>query len=133
MATALSSTKAATAGNRAFTSTCTSSADEECPGLRADGCIIFTMSIKETIEAELKNAMRSGDEVRKTALRSVIAGIKLAAVDNHGALTDEEAQNVIRKEIKSQRESIADAQKASRADLVERAEAIITILEAFLP
>ncbi len=96
-------------------------------------CIIFTMSIKETIETELKNAMRSGDEVRKTALRSAIAGIKLAAVDKHGELTDEETQNVIRKEIKSQRESIADAQKASRADLVERAEALIAILEAFLP
>ncbi len=77
--------------------------------------------------------MRASDETRKTALRSVIAGIKLAKVEKQAELTDDDVQAVIRKEIKSHRESIADAQKASRADLAAQSEAIIAILESFLP
>jgi uncharacterized protein YqeY len=91
------------------------------------------MSLQQNIESELKNAMRASDETRKTALRSVIAGIKLAKVEKQAELTDDDVQAVIRKEIKSHRESIADAQKASRADLATQSEAIIAILESFLP
>lgn len=91
------------------------------------------MSLQQNIESELKNAMRASDETRKTALRGVIAGIKLAKVEKQAELTDDDVQAVIRKEIKSHRESIADAQKASRADLAAQSEAIIAILESFLP
>jgi uncharacterized protein YqeY len=92
------------------------------------------MSLKETIETELKNAMRAGDDTRKTALRGVIAAIKLAAVEQRGTeLTDDDVQNLVRKEIKAQREAIADAQKASRGDLIARSEALIAVLETFLP
>lgn len=92
------------------------------------------MSLKQTIETELKNAMRAGDETRKTALRSIVAGIKLAQVEKRGTeLEDSDVLGIIQKEIKSQRESIADAQKASRADLVAQAEALIVIYESFLP
>ena len=92
------------------------------------------MSLKETIEAELKNAMRAGDETRKTALRGIIAGIKLAAVEQRGTdLTDDDVQNIVRKEVKAQREAIADAQKASRPELVAQSESLIAVLETFLP
>ncbi|MBI5053162.1 MAG: GatB/YqeY domain-containing protein [Chloroflexi bacterium] len=92
------------------------------------------MSLKQTIETELKNAMRVGDETRKTALRSIIAGIKLAEVEQRGTpLEDSTVLGIIQKEIKSQRESIADAQKASRADLVAQSESLIAIYESFLP
>ncbi|MBM4422883.1 MAG: GatB/YqeY domain-containing protein [Chloroflexi bacterium] len=91
------------------------------------------MSLQQTIEAALKEAMRASDDTRKTALRSVIAGIKLVRVEKQAELTDDDVQAVIRKEIKSQRESIADAQKASRADLVSQSESLIAVLESFLP
>lgn len=92
------------------------------------------MSLKETIESELLKAIKAGDERRKTALRAVIAGIKLAVVERRNEpFTDEDVLAVIRKEIKSQRESIADAQKANRADLVQDSEALIAVLEPYLP
>ncbi|MEK7440760.1 MAG: GatB/YqeY domain-containing protein [Chloroflexota bacterium] len=92
------------------------------------------MSLKQTIETELKNAMRAGDERRKIALRSIVAGIKLAEVEQRGTpLEDSDVLGIIQKEIKSQRESIADAQKASRPDLIAASEALITIYESFLP
>lgn len=92
------------------------------------------MSLKETIESELLKAIRAGDETRKTALRAVIAGIKLAVVERRNEpFTDEDVLAVVRREIKSQRESIADAQKANRADLVQDSEALIAVLESYLP
>ena len=92
------------------------------------------MSLKQTIETELKNAMKANDDTRKIALRSVIAGIKLAQVEQRGTeITDTDVLTIIQKEIKSQRESIADAQKASRPDLIPQCEALIAVLESFLP
>jgi uncharacterized protein YqeY len=92
------------------------------------------MSLKQTIESDLLKAMRAGDETRKTALRAVIAGIKLAVVEKrHEPFSDEDVLAVIRKEIKSQREAIADAHKANRANLVQESEALIAALEAYLP
>jgi len=91
------------------------------------------MSLQQTIESALKDAMRSGDDTRKISIRAIIAGIKLARVEKMAELTDEDVQAIIRKEIKAQRESILDAQKADRADLIADAEAQIKILEEFTP
>lgn len=91
------------------------------------------MSLQQTVESSLKDAMRAGDDVRKTTLRNIIAGIKNAKVEKMADLTDEDVQAVVRKEIKAQREAIADAEKANRADLVSEAEAQIKILEEFTP
>lgn len=91
------------------------------------------MSLQQTVESALKDAMRANNDTRKTVLRGIIAGIKLTKVEKQAELTDEDVQAVIRKEIKAQREAIADAQKASRPDLVEGAEAQIKILEEFTP
>lgn len=77
--------------------------------------------------------MRAGDETRKTALRGVIAGIRLARVEKQAELADDDVLAIIRKEIKSHRESIADARKASRGDLAAQSEAQIAAIESFLP
>ena len=92
------------------------------------------MSLKQTIETELKNAMKANDDTRKIALRSVVAGIKLLQVEQRGTeITDNDVLTIVQKEIKSQRESIADAQKASRNDLIAQSESLISVLESFLP
>ncbi|HMB22290.1 MAG TPA: GatB/YqeY domain-containing protein, partial [Anaerolineales bacterium] len=41
--------------------------------------------------------------------------------------------NIIQKEVKNRRESLEEAKKASRPDLIEANEAEIKVLEAFLP
>jgi uncharacterized protein YqeY len=63
----------------------------------------------------------------------LLSAVKLAEVEQGSRLDDEAVAAVIRKEIKSQRESIADAQRAGRPELVARAEAEIGILDAYLP
>jgi uncharacterized protein YqeY len=91
------------------------------------------MDIKTTLQSDLKDAMRHGEERRKSTLRMAIAAIKLAEVEK-GAHMDETAYlSVIQKEIKARRESIADAEKANRPELIQQSEEEIKILQAYLP
>jgi len=91
------------------------------------------MDVRKKIEHDLNEAMRSGDSLRKGVLRLLLSAIKLVEVEKGAALDEQAIAAVIRKEIKSRRESIADAERAGRSDLVSGAEAEITVLESYLP
>jgi hypothetical protein len=92
-----------------------------------------SMEIQKKIENDFKTAFKSGDEVSKRTLRMVLASIKLVEVEKGSALTDEEVLSILQKEIKSLRESITDAEKAGRDDLIAEAEPEIQILEQYTP
>ncbi len=85
------------------------------------------------LETDLHAAMRAGDDLRKRTLRMVLSGVKLAEVEKREGLTEDEIRGIVEKEIKSRRESIADAERASRTDLVSAAEAELELLETYLP
>jgi uncharacterized protein len=91
------------------------------------------MITKNELETALKEAMRSGDNLRKNTLRMVLSAIKLAEIDRGASLDEAGITAVLLKEVKSRQESIADAQRANRPDLVSAAEAEIEVLESFLP
>lgn len=91
------------------------------------------MTIQSELEASLKDAMRSGDEIRKRTIRMAIAALRLAEVEKGAALDDSAAIAVLQKEVKSRHEAIADAQRAQRPELVMAARAEIEVLERFLP
>jgi uncharacterized protein len=91
------------------------------------------MNIKTQLNDSMKDAMRSGDEVRKRTVRMVIAAVKQAEVDKRTELDDMAVISLIQKEVKNRRESIEEAKKANRTDLIEANEAEIKVLEVFLP
>ena len=91
------------------------------------------MSIKNQLNDSLKDAMKSGDEVRKRTVRMALASIKQAEVDKRVELDDAAVTGILQKEVKNRRESLEEARKANRADLIEANEAEIKVLEAFLP
>jgi uncharacterized protein len=93
------------------------------------------MDLKTRLEESLKDAMRANDPVKKTAIRSVIAAIKLAQVEKQKSTITDDATilSLIQKEVKSRKESIADAEKANRPDLILGYKAEISVLETFLP
>lgn len=91
------------------------------------------MDTQKQLELDFKEALRSGDEMRKRTLRMVLSAIKLVEVDKGGPLDEGEVLVILQKEIKSRRESIADAEKAGRSDLIADSEAEISILEGYLP
>jgi uncharacterized protein YqeY len=63
----------------------------------------------------------------------VIAAIKQAEVDKRVELDEMAVISLIQKEVKNRRESIEEAKKADRADLIADNEAEIKVLEVFLP
>jgi uncharacterized protein len=91
------------------------------------------MDIKSTLQADLQDAIRHGEEVRKSTLRMTLTAIKLAEVDKGTQLDDAACLAVIQKEIKSRRESITDSEKANRPDLIPQLETEIVVLQGYLP
>jgi len=88
------------------------------------------MGLRERLSDDLKEAMRTGDERRKIAIRSIKAAIARAETAREEKVTLDDAAilAVIAKEAKQRRESIAEFQKAGRADLVEAESRELTIL-----
>ena len=91
------------------------------------------MTIKTQLNDSMKDAMKSGDEVRKRTVRMVLAAVKQVEVDKRIELDDMAIMALLQKEIKNRRESLEEAKKANRADLVEANEAEIKVLKVFLP
>lgn len=91
------------------------------------------MSLKTQLEDALKDALRSGDDLRKRVLRMALAAIKQTEIDKRITLDDAAVMAIVQKEIKSRRESIADAERANRPDLVAASQDEIALLESFLP
>jgi len=93
------------------------------------------MTLEEQLNADLKEAMRAGDEPRKLAIRAVKTAVTEAKVSGTQLheLTDAEVLAIIGKQIKQRRDSIAIFQTAGRQDLVAAEEAELAVLERYLP
>lgn len=91
------------------------------------------MDMKTQLNDSVKDAMKSGDEVRKRTVRMVLAAVKQIEVDKQTALDDLAVIALIQKEVKNRREAIEEGKKANRPDLIESNEAEIKVLEVFLP
>lgn len=91
------------------------------------------MTLKNQLNDSMKDAMKSGDEVRKRTVRMALAAVKQAEVDKRVELDDAAVMAILQKEVKNRRESLEEAKKAGRADLIEANEAEIRVIEAFLP
>lgn len=91
------------------------------------------MDLKARLENDLKDALRAGENIRKTTIRMTLAAIKLSQVEKGSLLDDFAITAIIQKEIKSRKESIADAEKANRADMIADLLKEIKILEDYLP
>jgi len=98
------------------------------------------MTIKDQFDADLRAALRAGDETRKTTLRLLLTAVRNAEIPPEGAteegrhaLDDDAVLAIVRREVKQRRDSIDAYQKAGRADLVAREEAEAAVLFAYLP
>jgi uncharacterized protein YqeY len=91
------------------------------------------MNTKENLEIALRNALRSNNEIEKRTIRMILSNIKFAEIEQRSALTEQGILNVLQKEIKSRNESIADAEKANRIDLIKDSQDEIEIVKRFLP
>lgn len=90
-------------------------------------------TLKERIQADLHDAMRAHDEIRKTALRMLTAAVRNAEIEVRRDLDDAGVLAVIQKQAKQRRESIAEFRKGGREDLVAKEEGELVWLEGYLP
>src|SRR5918996_2970392 len=100
------------------------------------------MTLKDQLNADLRDAMRAGDRTRTSTLRLLITAVRNAEIPPEGAaaeeparrvLDDEGVANVIRREVKQRRDSMDAYTKASRPDLVALEEAEMQVLARYLP
>jgi uncharacterized protein YqeY len=81
----------------------------------------------------MKAAMRARDQARLSAVRLLLAAMQQKEVDERVELSDADVLGIIDKMVKQRRESIAQYEKAARADLAAVEEFEIEVLSAYLP
>ncbi|MCU0512821.1 MAG: GatB/YqeY domain-containing protein [Anaerolineae bacterium] len=91
------------------------------------------MTLKETLNNALKEAMKSKDNDRRDSLRLLTSALKQAEIDTRRDVTDQEALDILQKEAKKRRESITELAKAGRADQQAQEAYELGVIEEFLP
>ena len=91
------------------------------------------MDTRQKLDTALKEAMRSGDNMRKQNVRMIMSAVKLGEVEKGASFDEAEILAIIQKELKSRQEARQDAIRANRPDLVQQAEAEMAFIETFLP
>ena len=89
--------------------------------------------LQKRMTEELKQAMKSGDTVKRDTLRMLISSVKYAEIAKLAALTDADVLGVISKDVKRHQESIDAFKLGKRADLVAKEEAELAVLQSYLP
>jgi uncharacterized protein YqeY len=91
------------------------------------------MDYETILKNDLYAAMRANDTLRKRVIRLLISSIELAEVAKGSKLTDSEFIALVQKEIKTKNDTIVDAEKANRPEMVKEQLEEIKVLEAYLP
>ena len=90
-------------------------------------------SLKEKLTSDLKQAMKSGDTVRRDVIRLVMSAIKNAEIARRDNLEEADIIGVIAKEARQRQESIDAFKQGDRQDLVAQEEAELVIIQGYLP
>lgn len=90
-------------------------------------------AIYERIRADIITAMKARDSVATTALRSLDAAVKRAAMDANKDLDEALVVATLRKSVKNLSDARAEFEKGGRADLVAANDVEIKLLEKYLP
>jgi len=95
------------------------------------------MALREQFTEQLKASMKAGDTARTSTLRMILARLKdtdiAARPKGVDRVPDEEIIGMLRGMVKSRRESVELYRQGKRQDLVDKEEAEVSIIEAFLP
>lgn len=91
------------------------------------------MQLQERLTAEMKEAMKSRDALRLSTIRMLLSLVKNRAIELKRELSDPEITEAIVTLCKQRRESIRLFKEAGRQELVDKEEAELALLLAFLP
>ena len=91
------------------------------------------MDLKTHLGEDFKQALRSGDKLRVSVIRLLMALIKNREVEKRGPLTDAEVLQAIVTSCKQRQDSIEQYRQGGRQDLVEKESAELELLQSYLP
>jgi len=91
------------------------------------------MSLNAQIKNDIKDAMRAKEIVKRDTLRNIQAAIKQIEVDERRDVTDADVEAILMKYMKQREDAKAQFTDAGRNDLVEKEDAEIAIIKAYLP
>ena len=96
------------------------------------------MSLREKIESDYKNALKSKDKNKISTYRLILSGIKDLDINNRSGpnkkdTDDEDIKKLLKKMIKQRSESIEVYKKNNRYDLLEIEENEVSVLSKYLP
>ena len=95
--------------------------------------IFNAMTLRATIQEDMKAAMRSREADRLAAIRLLWSAVKQREVDERKELVDAEVTAVIDRMIKQRRDSIAQFEQGGRADLAAKEQQELAVLQAYMP
>lgn len=92
----------------------------------------------DQLRADVLTSMKKHDQVRVDTLRFLLAAIRNAAIEKYAAageaaMKDTDVLEVIKKQVKTHKESIEAFTKAGRSELVAKEQGELSLLETFLP
>ena len=96
------------------------------------------MSLRDKIEANYKNALKSKDKNKISTYRLILAGIKDVDINNRSGpekkeTNDEDIKKLLKKMVKQRSESIEVYKKNNRNDLLEIEEGELAVISGYLP
>jgi uncharacterized protein YqeY len=90
-------------------------------------------TLKERLQSDLKDAMRSGDTFRRDTVRLLISEVKRKEIDARHELQHAEELQLLQTQAKQRKESIDQFQSAGRDDLVAKEQGQLEVIESYLP
>ena len=91
------------------------------------------MTLKERLQDDLKNAIRSQDDTSKRALRLALAAVKNKEIDVGRDLTDTEVVVILQKEVKTRQETLQELTQVERPEMAAAQRAELDVLTGYLP
>jgi len=91
------------------------------------------MNLRETINLDVKNAMKAKETKKRDALRLLTSAFKQIEVDERKELTDDDVIKIIQKQVKSRNDAASQFKDAGREDLMQIELDEIAIYEPYLP
>ena len=89
--------------------------------------------LKQKLTDDLRQAMKTGDKVKRSAIRMVLASIQNAEIARQAALEEGDILGIIAKEVRQRKESIEAFKQGDRQELVAQEEAELAVLTEYLP
>ncbi|MFZ2353908.1 GatB/YqeY domain-containing protein [Paucilactobacillus nenjiangensis] len=91
------------------------------------------MSLLETLQSDMKTAMKAKDKDTLSVVRMLKAAAMNEQINVGHDLTEEEELSVLSRELKQRKDSLAEFEKADRDDLVAHTKMEIEVVEKYMP